>query len=382
MAIAGSIADIAERLRQARDTTGYSTREVSRKLQEMGRAVSHTTVANFEARRAVPSIELLDALAVIYERSRDWFYSSGPSFSGIQYRALKAVRVADKRKFEGESLGWMLAYIAAEQKVNDPAEAPRDFRIKRDETGAIVARRIRDYYKFGDYPIPSISRLAENFGIRVIQLESQARIDGMAAMLGSMRVVVVNTTLANDRLRMNLAHELAHHLFQDCLSDQQLDDADIERRAMECASHLLIPDGPLRAAFELQSMVRLVQYKERYGISLAAMIFRARQSGLLSERLYKQLWIEFGRLGWRKDEPGYVPPDRPVRMEALFDAAIEQRLMSIKEIATLAGVDERVVRQRVMLARGGAPEALESGLRFNPMRIDHYRREQSEPQEL
>jgi Zn-dependent peptidase ImmA (M78 family) len=378
MAIAGSIAVIAERLRQARDVTGYSTREVSRKLQEMGHAVSHTTVANFEARKAVPSIEVLEALAAIYERTRDWFYSNGPSFSGVKYRALKAVRVADKRKFEGESLGWMLAYIAAEQKVNDPGESPQDFRIKRDETGASVARRIRDYYRFGEYPITSISRLAENFGIRVIQLESPARIDGMAAMLGSTRVVVVNTTLANDRLRMNLAHELAHHLFEDCVGDQPLSEADIERRAMECASHLLIPDAPLKAAFELQSMVRLVQYKERYGVSLAAMIFRARQSRLISERLYKQLWIEFGRLGWRKDEPGYVPPDRPVRMEALFDAALERRLMTIKEIAMLAGVDERVVRQRVMLARGGSPEASDSGQGFNPMRIDHYRREQSE----
>lgn len=382
MEVAGSIKSIAGRLRLARETAGFSTRSAARRLQELGHAITHATVSNYETGKSIPPVAILDALAIIYERSREWFYSTGPSFAGIRYRSLKAVRVGDKRSFEGEALGWFTAYLATEAKVSDPLEAPEDFKIKATESGASVAKRIREHYGFGDHPVTSVVRVAEDFGIRVIQLSSAARIDGFAAMLGDVPVVAVNDSLSNDRMRMNVAHELAHHLFSDCVAGDSLPEEVIEKRAMECGSHLLISDTALAEAFALKSMVRLVQYKERYGISLGAMIFRAKPAKLITEREYERLWIEFGRLGWRKEEPGYVPPDRPIRMEILIDAAIRQNKMSYTEIATLAGVDERVVRQRVMLALGGAPEAVEGRREWNPMRIDHHRQDQSRSKEF
>ncbi len=361
-----SLKSIAERLRVARETTGMSTRVVARKLKERGFPVSHTSLANYETVKLPPPVALIDALADLYGRSREWFLSSGPMLSGIRYRALKAVKVGDKRAFEGEALGWFQAYLAAEKAVHDPIKhVPADFRVKPSETGAEVARWVRDadVYRFGDYPIPSIMRLAENFGIRVIQLHTDARIDGIAARLGDVSVVAINQNLSNDRIRMNAAHELGHHLFQDCVDGSSLSDEEADRRAMEFASHLLIPDAALREAFGLQSMVRLIQYKERYGISLAAMLYRAEQGRLLPRGLSKTLWIKFGQLGWRRDEPGYVPPDRPIRMESLFDAAVQQKKMTFAQIAAVAGVDERAVRRRVFLAMGGSAEA------FEPRRI-------------
>ena len=382
MGVAGSLKVIGSRLREARSTTGLSTRSVALRLQQAGHAITHATLSNYETGKTVPPLAILGALALVYERSREWFYASGPSLTGVRYRALKAVRVADKRGFEGEALGWLSAYLAIETLVSDPPKAPANFTIKPTESGASVAKRIRDFYRLGSYPLPSAVRLAENFGIYVIQLASAARIDGFAAMLGSVPVVVVNSSLSNDRIRINVAHELAHHLFSDCVVGATLTEAEIEKRAMECGSHLLIPDEALVDAFALKSMVRLVQYKERYGVSLAAMIYRAKPAKLLTEREYQHLWIEFGRLGWRKDEPGYVPPDRPVRMEALFDAAVRENKTTFAEVATLAGVDERVVRQRVMSALGGTTETADGRRELNPMRIDNYRHDQTKSKEF
>jgi len=344
----------------------------------MGVPASHTTVAKYETGKSVSSLLMLDALAAIYERSREWFFNRGSSFGGVRYRALKSVRVVDKRRFEGESLGWFLAYFAAEKKVNDPVDCPKGFEISADESGARVARQIRNYYKFQDLPIPSIVRLTENFGIHVIQVESEARIDGFSAMLGEVPVVVVNSKLSNDRIRMNVAHELSRHLFRNWVRGKALRESEIEKRAMECASHLLIPDAALEAAFALRSMIRLVQYKERYGISLAGMMFRARQSKLLDEGVYQRLRIEFRRLGWGKEEPGCVPPDRPTRMESLFEAAIQQRLLRLGEIAALAAADERVVLQRLVLAKGGTIGSTHDTRPFNPLRIDYVLLEQSD----
>ena len=378
-----SLGAIAERLRVARETTGMSTRVVSRRLKERGLSVSHVSLSNYETAKLPPPVSLIEALADLYERPREWFLQVGPMLRGIRYRALKAVKASDKRAFEGEAHGWFQAYLAVEQAVEDPLEQPHGpFRLNPSETGADVARRMREAYKLGGYPIPSVMRLVENFGVRVIQIHTDARIDGIAARLGDIPVVALNQSLSNDRIRMNAAHELGHHLFEDCVEGSTLSPDEADTRAMDFASHLLIPDNALRDAFELQSMVRLVQYKERFGISLAAMLYRAERGHLLPKSLARTLWVKFGELGWRKDEPGYVPPDRPIRMEALFDAAVQQKKMTFAGIAAIAGVHERVVRQRVFLAMGGSPEAFEPRRDGANLRIADYFREQRTQKEF
>jgi Zn-dependent peptidase ImmA (M78 family) len=378
-----SIQSIAERLRSARETTGMSTRVVSHKLKERGLTVSHTSLLNYESAKLPAPAAMIDTLAAIYGRPREWFLHVGPMLTGVRYRALKAVKVADKRAFEGEALGWFQGYLEVEKAVDDPLEQPKgDFKVKSSESGADVAQRLRGDYKLKDYPVPSVIRLVENFGVRVIQLHTDARIDGIAAWLGKVPVVALNQGLSNDRIRLNAAHELGHHLFQDCAEGAALSHDEVEQRAMEFASHLLIPDAALRDAFELQSMVRLVQYKERFGVSLAAMLYRAERGRLLPKSLAKKLWIKFGELGWRKDEPGYVPPDRPVRMESLFDAAVHRKKMTFGEIAAIAGVSERAVRQRVFLAMGGSPDAFEPRRDTSALRIDTYFRETTSDKEF
>lgn len=336
----------------ARQTTGLSTRVIARRLSEQGLPISHATVHNYEAGNTLPSMEVVRALARIYSRSVDWFFAAGPTLRGIRYRCLKSVTVGAKKQYEGEALAWLTVYRHVEGLLERQRKARR-ITIQSTDSGRAVAEKIRRKLGFEDYPIPSISRLLEEFGIHVIQVATTERIDGFAAWLDDSPAVVLNSNLPNDRIHLNAAHELAHHLFSDCRGSADLSPDDIEKRAFECASHLLIPESALERAFELKSMVRLIQYKERYGISLAAMIYRARESRILDRKLYEWLWRQFSRLGWRKHEPGKVAPDRPVRMEALIDAAVNTKKVTYADIACLAGVDERAVRQRVLQAVGG-----------------------------
>src|SRR5690606_3331482 len=113
---------------------------------------------------------------------------------------------------------------------------------------------------------------------------------------------------------------------------------EMEQKAFEFGSHLLLPNDQLKQAFTGKSMVRLVQFKERFGISLAAMIYRAEKLKFLTKGEAKSLWIEFSRRGWRSNEPGYVRPDRATRFEQLIEEACQSGSVSIKEVADLAGV--------------------------------------------
>ena len=125
------------------------------------------------------------------------------------------------------------------------------------------------------------------------------------------------------------------------VTSEETADKTAEQRAFEFASHLLLPNSQLKRAFEGQSMVRLLQFKERFGISLAAMVYRAEKLGFVPKSTAKMLWIEFARRGWKTNEPGSVRPDRATRFEQLIDEALVNRKLSLKELADLAGVGQK-----------------------------------------
>jgi Zn-dependent peptidase ImmA (M78 family) len=343
---------LGERLRSARETAGMSTRIVARRLSLLGIPVSHATVANYEKGSTFPSTPTLQAFASIYGRPVEWFLTMGATLTGVKYRCLKSVRVAEKQAFEGLASAWAQIYLELENILGENLEVATS-QVNADDTGATVARKVRDDLKLGDNPVPSVVEVLERYGIRVMQIRSEARIDGFAAWFGGTRVVVLNEALPNDRFRFNAGHELGHHLFHDCIDNADVEDAELDPRAHDFASQLLMTDEVLAEAFSTKSMVRLVQFKERYGISLAAMIYRARQSGIIPKDLYERLWRDFSRLGWRTQEPGYVRPDRPARLERLIESAVTRGKMSYGDVARIGGLNEATVRAVVLRAMGG-----------------------------
>jgi Zn-dependent peptidase ImmA (M78 family) len=317
----------------------------------LGIPVTHATIANYETGATFPGMTTVGAMAKMYKKPVEWFLTMGPTLAGIRYRSLKSVRVSEKQMFEGEAASWFQVYVELENifAAQHPAE---QFAVCAGESDEKAAMRLREKLGIGDQPLPSVIDLLERFGVRVIQIESPARIDGFAGWFGSTPVVALNSALPNDRMRFNGGHELRHYLFDNCRTDTH-GDAEEEEGAHNFASHLLMPETVLREAFKAQSMIRLVQYKERFGISLAAMIYRAKAGGIISAELYERLWRDFSRLGWRKEEPGQVKPDRPRRLEQFVELAVSEKKMSYSQVGRLGGIDEAVVRRRVLLAMGG-----------------------------
>lgn len=345
---------LAIKLKDARALVGLSTRDVANKISERF-SISHATLANYEKARSTPNLEVLAILASIYDRPLTWFLESGPSLSGLRYRNLKSkVRALDLRQFELESQRWIEAYIKLERHLGEPlARIHQGFVVNPGDDGRTLASRLRTFLSLGDVdPIPSVADLLENFGIRTIEMPTEFSIDGMAAKFGEEHVVILNPTVPNDRGRMNAGHELGHVLFGDCEDEQSPESKEMETRAYDFSSHLLMPCSQLVEAFSGQSMVKLVKFKERFGISLAAMIYRAEKARIIPASLAKWLWIEFSKRGWRKEEPGCVRPDRATRFEHLLSSAVATNKLTWRDAASLMGVREDEINQRIEIALG------------------------------
>lgn len=349
----GEKSTLGERLRAARKATGLSTRAVADKVRRFA-PVSHATLANYERDLTRPPIDVMTALATLYQRPLNWFLGEGPSLSGVRYRNLKSkVGVRDRQRFEGDCLRWLDAYAAIEAHLEDELKADLEFEADPDETAAETAARFRrDALNLDeDDRLPSVVDVLERLGVRVMEVETELAIDGLAARRGNEFVVVLNAEVTNDRARMNAAHESGHVVRGDCKSVEE-EDRKEEKAAFEFASHLLLTSEMLKEAFKRKSVVDLVRYKERFGISLAAMVYRAQEERLIRESEARNLWIEFSKRGWRAHEPGTVWADRATRFEALIDGALVQGQATLPKLAEVAGVREDELRRRLALATG------------------------------
>ncbi|MBY0308392.1 MAG: XRE family transcriptional regulator [Phycisphaerales bacterium] len=339
---------LGDRLRSARIAAGLSTRVLAERLAPRLK-LSHATLANYERSATSPSLEVVALIAAELDRPLEWFLHTGKMLRNVRYRHRKSlVTQTAQVQFEFAAQTWLDAYLYVEGKAREPLSKVAKKRVediegKTPEQRAKSTRRLCELSE--EEPVISVPRVMERFGVRVIEVDTQEAIDGLAGLFGDEPVVALARGLDGDRGRINAAHELGHVVAGDVHDEVESPEAHVN--AFEFASHLLMPTTVLKRAIERKSMVHLVEVKKQYGISLAAMVFRAQKLGYLSDAEAKAIWIEFAKRGWKQREPGRVAPDRALRFEILFERAIALGQVTVEEVSVRSGVSVTDLKKRL-----------------------------------
>ncbi len=339
---------MGERLRSARIAAGLSTRVLADRLAERVR-LSHATLANYERGDTQPGMDVVSAIATELDRPLQWFLQSGMALQNVRYRQRKSlVTQTACVQFEFAAQTWLDAYLFVEQSLGEPLSKVRKFKLEDIEgrTPEQKAKSVRKMLGLSeDDPVYSMPKTLEAFGIRIIEVPTTDAIDGLAAMYGKERVTVLARGLEGDRSRLNAAHEFGHVIAGDI--ETETEDSEADKRAFEFGAHLLMPSAVLKQAIERQSMVHLVDMKKHYGVSLAAMIYRAEKLGYLSKRETKAIWVEFAKRGWRQREPGRTAPDRALRFEVLFEQAVSFKKLTLEDVSKHSGISVQELKRRL-----------------------------------
>lgn len=353
--------NLARRMREARREVGFSTRMVASKLPRR-LSVTHTTIAAYENGTATPPIEVLAALSDMYQRPLNWFLENREALEGFRYRNLRSrIRLSDQRQFEAQAGKWADAYFKLGQHLNGrggrPIQMVPSVPSHENQPPTELAALVRkEFLRLDDdQPIQSMVHVLESFSAWALEIRTSFGIDSAAARRGDDFVVVLNPESANDRVRMTAAFELAHILYDDCKQHLRKTDADIEKMAYVFASSLLLPDSQLRAAFDGKSFLKLIQYKEKFGISLSAMIYMAEKSRIITTTTSRWLWKEMGTRGWRNNEPGFVWRDRAITFETMLECAVQGQVLTWADAERITGVREEELRARLMGAMTSEP---------------------------
>ena len=168
--------------------------------------------------------------------------------------------------------------------------------------------------------IPNLTTAVERSGIVVFGASGSLRKHDAASVWPSFpvgRPVVCYTRgWPGDRQRLSIAHEVAHLL----LHQTGLIDPDrAERDAFRFGAALLLPREA--ALEEIQPPVllhRLRWAKAKWGISIGALIRRARDLNIIDSYRYTSLMKQRAVRGWHKNEPVEVPVEQPVLLAKSF----------------------------------------------------------------
>jgi Zn-dependent peptidase ImmA (M78 family) len=93
---------------------------------------------------------------------------------------------------------------------------------------------------------------------------------------------------------------------------RDLEPEQTEGEAFQFAGALLLPrDAALEVIQQPVILHELAMVKAKFGISIAALILRCRQLGLIDKDRETSLWKQLSARGWRKNEPVDVPREQP-----------------------------------------------------------------------
>lgn len=341
---------IADRLRLARRKAGFSLRELS---AAMGNKVTAQAIGKYERAESIPSSGVLLALSKALGVSLSYLLDTqGIELRGVEFRTKASTSARDRAKVETEVLEWIERYLQIETVLElDSAEwqcpvtRPRKLRAARDAEK--LAAEVREKWNLGLDPIPNMTELLEEKGLKVLTVPLPERVSGFTCLVKrkdeqrDLPVIVVNNQFPLERRRLTLGHELAHRLvYIDSLSDKE------EERAANVFAgaflmpreHLLREVGKHRNALGYKELIAL---KRLYRVSGAALLMRLRQLDVISESILIYAFQTIAR-GWRTQEPQELETpeergqrERALRFERLCYRALAEGLISLSKAAEL-----------------------------------------------
>ncbi len=346
---------IGDRLRRARLMAGHSLRSLA---DEIEGEVSHTMLQKFEAGEVCPDSKLLARLGQALHVRPDYFFKTDTlKLATVEYRSqLTKLGKKARQRLEEQAYEFFERYLEIENILGLPVAEFKQVNLSAvevDELGDVIeekADELRKKWQLGMNPIPNVHSMLENHGVKVRILPHEEGFDGFSAFAegGDLRVPVIALSkrgLSGDdkdlpRFRFTALHELAHLYL---VLPENLSHKEQENYCHRFAGAFLIPRKAFEQAFGVNrvkiALAELCAIKAEWGISVAAIMARANNLGLVTAGRYKTYCIVSTKNGWRTKDPGtWIGEEESCRFKPLVLRALAQELITTSKAAGLLGI--------------------------------------------
>lgn len=345
-----------ERLKTARKMAGFSLQVLS---DNLGNLVTKQALSKYEQGHMLPDGHVLIALARALHVTIDYFYNSPEvlvELRNIEYRKRARFTKTEQKGIETKAIDFLERYFELENLLQNKSKFSLKLvnkRISNSEEVEVAAREFRKQLNLGDAPIFSVFELLEDNGCKVFEVSASMDFDGMNADANGEPIVIINEHFSVERKRFSALHEIAHYLLE---FEENLEHKTMENLCHQFAGAVLFPKERFIqevAAHRLKfSLNELVLLKEYWGVSIKAIIVRARTLGVISQNVYVDLLKAYNRRSYNQNEPGVYPvPERAIRFKQLLLRAVAENVVSLNYAASLANMKVSELRDEFDLMK-------------------------------
>lgn len=315
----------------ARESQGFTQKELASALH-----VTQGEVSKIESGMRVVPAPLVTELARVLQYPERFFYQTdqvyGPGIGELFHRKRQDVPAKVLSKVHADInirrmhlLRLLRSVEIPECKI--PHIDPKEQGIPAED----VARAVRAAWQLPHGPVVNLTRAIEDAGGVVVICDfGTSRVDAISQWIPGMPpMFFVNHDTPGDRLRFNLAHELAHQVMHQ--SPYAVLEDDVEQQANRFAGELLMPARDIRSSLRGLTLPKLAALKPYWKVSMQAILKRAGDLEEISPRAARGLWMQLGKLGYRTREPSEIdiPREEPTMVRQLF--AVHQRDLGYSE---------------------------------------------------
>jgi len=311
-------------------------------VDRIGGLVSKNAISKYEKGEMLPNSSVLVALSKALQVKTDYFYREfSVSIDQIEFRKRRKLGKKIERSIKEKVIDNVSRYLELEQFLNiksnfDNPIADLKIRNKWDIEEAV--KNLLKKWNLGNNAVPNVIDLLEDKEIKIVEIDAPPDFDGFSGWAdGKYPVIVLNQHFGLERKRLTALHELAHLTLN---FQKDFDQKQIEKMCFQFGGAMLIPFDTFKKEFgegrKHISINELIVMKETYGMSISAIMARAKTLELISPSNYIKFckWISKNRT-----EEGlgkYVGEEASKRFKQLLYRAASEEIISMSKAANLA----------------------------------------------
>ena len=332
----------AEMLVLARESRGKTQSELAPML-----GISQGLLSRIEAGITDVSDELLQRIVIKLGYPSQFFYQTGQVYSYgsncIYHRKRQSLTVSALRQLFAEIN--IMRFQINRLLIGAEIETENKFYrmdIEDFHSPENVAQILRRYWGIENGPVDNLVLAVESAGGIVIPCYfGTSKLDALSQWpQGGFPLFFINSESPTDRMRFTLAHELGHVIMH------QVPSGDMESEADRFASEFLMPARDIKHELKPLSLSRLVVLKQYWRVSMAALLKRAGDLKVITERQRQYLWTQMSKEGYRKVEPSPIEPEQPTVLSDILDVYRHSHGFTLAEMSSLVASNEHEFRAK------------------------------------
>ncbi|EPC90453.1 helix-turn-helix domain-containing protein [Lacticaseibacillus paracasei] len=284
------------RLREARRYRHMTVADLAEKA-----SVTKQMISRYERGNATPGLDVFQKIIQALKFPLDYFITKDKlefQDGGTFFRSRLTATQSEKEPSETYKRATAIVRDYFGEYVDFPELTEDQF---ENDTPRQAAIKLRNHWGLGEAPISNMMRLLEAHGMVVAVVDSKSKkIDahsGFYTVDGRSYYIVLVDKVSNSfyRQQFTQAHELGHRVIHaNVLNPQELDADEyrqMEKEADQFAAEFLLPAQAFEKTLgtDKLDLKHFLYLKNYWHVAIAAMVYRARDLGLVSADDYLKL---------------------------------------------------------------------------------------------